>query len=151
MHLKLQTTRIALLNFLCLNLPLLFFLLYVAIKMLCPQAQASAPPRWYNTIAENWQNLSFCRPKFGPQFKIWTGFSLILALLHQTPILKHHCKDHRPKEFLHILRRCATARDWRFLDFSVMKMTLCSEFFSTLNDYRGKIKELNDTKFQLLL
>ena len=28
-----------------------------------------------------------------------TGFSLVLALLHQTPILERYCKDHRSKQF----------------------------------------------------
>ena len=76
-----------------------------------------------------WGKSDLWRSKLA-QFKIWTAFNLILALLHQTPISKHFCKDHMPKHFLHLVRRCATAHDWRFSDFSVMKMTLCSEFFN---------------------
>ena len=53
-----------------------------------------------------------------------------LALLNQTPILKRYYKDHVPKHFLQVVKRCTTPRNWRFSDFCVMEMTLCSEFFN---------------------
>ena len=50
--------------------------------------------------------------------------------LAPSTILKRPCKDHRPKQFLHIVGRCATVRDWRFSGVSVVKITFCGEFFN---------------------
>ena len=52
------------------------------------------------------------------QFKIQTTFILISALRHQTAISKRYCKYHRLKQFLQLVRRCATPRDLR-VNFSI--------------------------------
>ena len=56
------------------------------------------------------------------EFKIWNGFSLILALLHQTLILKRNCKDYRPKQFLMLVRRWEI---WTF-EYERIKKSLAS-------------------------
>ena len=79
------------------------------------------------------------------EFKIWTGFSLTLALLHQTPIRKpyFYCKDHLPKQFLQLVGKCTTPRDWRFLDFIALVSWKWPYVvnLSTFNTFWGKGNE----------
>ena len=66
------------------------------------------------------------------QFNIWTGFSLILALLHKTPILKRHCKDHKPKQLLNLVRKgrnCTWLEKWP-------KMRLNSKMCNDIDNIR---------------